>query len=115
MANPNKRSSQGIGLSQTDCKFGGIWGYAALEAQWHRELRPQGLILKNLVTGIVRNLWLQLRNVQATAIYASCHPFGRTIAEAAGDGDWVEAARKHSDDLNARHMAIVEHWSKSAE
>jgi hypothetical protein len=37
------------------------------------------------------------------------------VAEAAGDGDWVEAARKHSDDLNARHMAIVEHWSKSAE
>lgn len=82
--------------------------YAALEAQWDRELRPHGMILKNLVTGIVRNLWLQLRNAQATAIFAACHPFGRTVAEAAGEGDWVEAARKQFDDLNARHITLVQ-------
>ena len=98
----------GVSSKQGVLSYEKVEDYAALKAQWDRELQPHGLILKNLITGIVRNLWLQLRNVQATAIYASCHPFGRTIAEAAGDGDWIEAARKHSDDLNARHITLVQ-------
>jgi hypothetical protein len=80
--------------------------YAALEAQWVHEYQPHGMILKSVVTCIVRNRWLSLRNSQSMAIFVSCHPFGRAVAEAAGDGDWVETARKLLSDLNAQLKKI---------
>jgi hypothetical protein len=82
--------------------------YAALEAQWRRELRPHGTILEDRFAGIVRNRWLHLRNVQATATFVACHPFGRAVAEAAGEGDWTETARKLLSDLDAQLAKIVQ-------
>jgi predicted ribosome quality control (RQC) complex YloA/Tae2 family protein len=76
--------------------------YAALEAQWCRELRPHGTILEDRFTSIVRNGWQLERSSQAPAIFASCHPFGRAVAEAIGEGDWDETARKLLSDLNAQ-------------
>lgn len=76
--------------------------YASLGAQWRRELQPHGTVLEDRFAGIVRNRWQQKRNDQAAANFASCHPFGRAVAEAAGDGDWVETARKLLSDLNAQ-------------
>jgi hypothetical protein len=82
--------------------------YASLEAQWRGELQPRGPILNNLLDGIVRNRWLGKRNSQATAIFAACHPFGRAVAAAAGGGDWVEAARRHLDGVNARLITLMQ-------
>jgi len=82
--------------------------YAALEAQWRRELRPHGTLLEDRFTGIMRNRWQQQRNDQAAATFVACHPFGRAVAEAAGEGDWVETARKLLSDLDAQLAKIVQ-------
>lgn len=82
--------------------------YASLEAKWRRQLRPHGMVLEDLSAGIVRNRLASQRNSQPMAIFAACHPFGRAVAEAAGEGDWVEAARKHFDDVNARVITLVQ-------
>jgi hypothetical protein len=82
--------------------------YASLEAKWRRELQPHGAVLEDLFAGIVRNRWLRERNSQAMAIFVTCHPFGRAVADAAGAGDWVEAARKHLGDLNAGLITLVQ-------
>jgi hypothetical protein len=76
--------------------------YAALDAQWRLELQPHGTVLENRFASIVRNRWQLERSNQAPAIFASCHPFGRAVAEAVGEGDWVETARKLLSDLNAQ-------------
>jgi hypothetical protein len=82
--------------------------YAALEAQWRRELQPHGMVLEDRFASIVRNRWQQKRNDQAAANFVACHPFGRAVAEAAGDGDWVETARKLLSDLDAQLTKIVQ-------
>ena len=82
--------------------------YAALEAQWRRELRPHGTLLEDRFASIMRNRWLQKRNDQAAATFVACHPFGRAVAEAAGEGDWVETARKLLSDLDAQLAKIVQ-------
>jgi hypothetical protein len=76
--------------------------YAALEAQWRRELRPHSTVLEDRFAGIMRNRWQQKRNDQATATFVACHPFGRAVAESAGEGDWVETARKLLSDLDTQ-------------
>ena len=76
--------------------------YAALEAQWRGELRPHGTVLEDRFAGIMRNRWQQKRNDQAPSLFIACHPFGRAVAEAAGEGDWVETAGKLLSDLNAQ-------------
>ena len=82
--------------------------YAALEAQWRRELQPHGIVLEDRFASIVRNRWQQKRNDQATADFVACHPFGRAVAEAAGDGDWVETARKLLSNLDVQLTKIVQ-------
>ena len=82
--------------------------YAALEAQWRRELQPHGTVLEDRFAGIMRNRWQQKRNDQAAATFVACHPFGRAVAEAAGEGDWVETARKLHNDLDAQLAKIVQ-------
>jgi len=76
--------------------------YAALEVQWRRELQPHGTVLEDRFAAIVHNRWQLERSRQAPAIFASCHPFGCAVAEAVGEGDWVETARKLLSDLNAQ-------------
>ena len=76
--------------------------YASLEAQWRRELRPHGTLLEDRFAAIVHNRWQLERSRQATAIFASCHPFGRAVTEAAGEGDWDETARKLLSDLDTQ-------------
>jgi hypothetical protein len=82
--------------------------YAALEAQWRRELRPHGTVREDRFAGIMRNRWQQKRNDQAAATFVACHPFGRAVAEAAGEGDWVETARKLLSDLDVQLAKIVQ-------
>jgi hypothetical protein len=82
--------------------------YAALEEKWRRDLRPHGTVLEDRFAGIVRNRWQQKRNDQAAANFVACHPFGSAVAEAAGEGDWVETARKLLSDLNAQLAKIVQ-------
>jgi hypothetical protein len=82
--------------------------YAALEAQWRRELQPHGTVLGDRFAGIMRNRWQQQRNDQAAATFVACHPFGRAVAEAAGEGDWVETARTLHNDLDAQLAKIVQ-------
>ena len=76
--------------------------YAALEAQWRRELQPHGTVLEDRFGAIVHNRWQLERSRQAPANFTSCHPFGCAVAEAVGEGDWVETARKLLSDLNAQ-------------
>ena len=82
--------------------------YAELEAQWRREFRPHGTLLADRFASMMRNRWQQERNSQATALSVACHPFGRAVAEAAGGGDWVEAARRHLDGVNARLITLMQ-------
>ena len=82
--------------------------YASLEAQWRPELRPHGPVLEDLFAGIVRNRWLRQRNSQAMALFVACHPFGLAVAEAAGEGDWVETAGQHVGDHNAKLITLVQ-------
>ena len=76
--------------------------YAALKAQWRRELQPHGTVLEDRFAAIVHNRWQLERSRQAPANFTSCHPFGCAVAEAVGEGDWVETARKLLSDLNAQ-------------
>ena len=82
--------------------------YAELEAQWRREFRPHGTLLADRFASMMRNRWQQERNSQATALSGACHPFGRAVAEAAGEGDWVETARKILSDVNAQLKTLVQ-------
>jgi hypothetical protein len=82
--------------------------YAALEAQWRRELRPHGTVLEDQFACIMRNRWLRQRNSQAMAIFVACHPFGRAVAEAAGEGDWVETAGQQVGDLNPKLITLAQ-------
>lgn len=82
--------------------------YASLEAQWRPELWPHGPVLEDLFAGIVRNRWLRQRNAQAMAIFVACHPFGRAVAEAAREGDWVETAGQYVGDLNPKLITLVQ-------
>ena len=76
--------------------------YAALEVQWRRELQPHGTVLEDRFAAIVHNRWQLERSRQAPANFTNCHPFGCAVAEAVGEGDWVETARKLLSDLNAQ-------------
>jgi hypothetical protein len=81
--------------------------YAALEAKWRGGFQPHHILLENIFTGMVHNRWQRIRSRQATAKFASLHPFGRAVAEAAGGGgggggDWDETARKLLSDLDTR-------------
>src|ERR1035437_7830262 len=82
--------------------------YAALEAQWRRELQPHGTVLEDRFAAIVHNRWQLERSRQAPANFTSCHPFGCAVAEAVGEGDWVETARKLLSDLNAQLEKLVQ-------
>lgn len=104
IVNPNKYNALKHGVSSRHglLPSENAKDHAALEAQWRRELQPHGTILEDRFAGIVRNRWQQKRNDQATATFVACHPFGRAVAEAAGEGDWAETARKLLSDLDAQ-------------
>jgi hypothetical protein len=82
--------------------------YELLQAEWRKQLRPHGAILKTLFEGIVRNRWQSQRNRQAAALFVTCHPFGRAVAEVAGDGNWSETASKLLGDVDAQLMRLIE-------
>ena len=108
--NPNRYNAlkHGVSSRQGLLPWEKAKNYAALEAQWRRELRPHGTLLEDRFASIMHNRWQHERNSQAAATFVACHPFGRAVAEAAGEGDWVETARKLLSDLDAQLAKIVQ-------
>jgi hypothetical protein len=91
IVNPNKYNALKHGVSSRHglLPSENAKDYAALEAQWRHELRPHGTVREDRFAGIMRNRWQQKRNDQAAATFVACHPFGRAVTEAAGEGDWA--------------------------
>jgi hypothetical protein len=104
IVNPNKYNALKHGVSSQAgfLPWEKAKDYAALEAQWRRELRPHSTVREDRFAGIMRNRWQQKRNDQAAATFVACHPFGRAVAEAASEGDWAETARKLLSDLDSQ-------------
>jgi hypothetical protein len=108
--NPNRYNAlkHGVSSRQGLLPWEKAKDYAALDAQWRRELRPHGTLLEDRFASIMHNRWQHERNSQAAATFVACHPFGRAVAGAAGEGDWVETARKLLSDLDAQLAKIVQ-------
>ena len=108
--NPNRYNALKHGVSSKHglLPYEKATDYASLKAQWRRELQPHGTVLEDRFGAIVHNRWQLERSRQAPAIFASCHPFGCAVAEAVGEGDWVETARKLLSDLYAQLAKIVQ-------
>jgi hypothetical protein len=108
--NPNRYNALKHGVSS---KYG-LLPYekatdrAELEAQWHREFQPHAMLLEDTFASMIDNRWQRKRSRQAPAIFASCHPFGRAVAKAAGEGDWDETARKLLSDVYAQVGKLVQ-------
>jgi hypothetical protein len=102
--NPNRYNALKHGVSSKHglLPYEKATDYASLEAQWRREFRPHAMLLEDTFAGMIDNRWQRKRSRQAPAIFASLHPFGRAVAEAAGGGDWDETARKLLSDLDTQ-------------